>query len=324
MKRKYSVFLGNVGTCFDRYCPSYAKSFTTKELFDRVASIDLLSGVDLVAVPQLLDDWDIVKESVQSTELSVVSIAVDHFTQEKWRQGSFSSVLPEIRQQAINETKKVMDLAAELNCNSVTLWPGQDGWDYVFQADYLQERTWFAEGIKEACQYRTDINVYIEYKMKEPRTHSYLNTAPTTILILDEINESNCGAILDYGHALLGYENPSESVALFKKYGDKLKHIHINDNYRYWDDDMIVGSIRQVEFLEFFFWLRKTGYDGWMTIDQFPYREDGRNAVAESAIWMDTLETLLDKTNNQEIEDVLKKKDAVEASKLMRKILLNK
>ncbi|MFW6277555.1 MAG: sugar phosphate isomerase/epimerase family protein [Prolixibacteraceae bacterium] len=323
-KRKYSVFLGNVGTCFDRYCPSYAKPFSIEELFERVASIELLSGVDIVATPDLLEKWDVVKKCVDDTGLKVVSIAVDHFTQEVYRQGSFSSVNNEVRQKAVDDTKRVMDLAAELDCPSATIWPGQDGWDYVFQADYMQERTWFAEGIKEACRHRSDIGVYVEYKMKEPRTHSYLNTAGNTILILNEIDEPNSGAIIDYGHALLGYENPAESVVLFKKYGDKLKHIHINDNYRYWDDDMIVGSIRQAEYLEFFYWLRRTGYDSWMTIDQFPYREDGRNAVEESAIWMDLLESILDSADMDEIGEVLKTKDAVEASRLMRKLMYNR
>ncbi len=323
MKRNYSVFLGNVGTCFDRYCPSYAKPFSIEELFERVASIELLNGVDIVAVPDILDNWKTVKECVEKTGLKVVSIAVDHFTQEIYRQGSFSSIDPAIRQKAIDDTKRVMDLAAELNCPSATIWPGQDGYDYIFQADYLEERNWFAGGIKEACKHREDVGVYIEYKMKEPRTHSYLNTAGTTLLILNEINEPNCGGIIDYGHALLGYENPAESVVLFKKYGDKLKHIHINDNYRYWDDDMIVGSIRQLEFLEFFYWLRRTGYDGWFTIDQFPYREDGRMAVEESAKWMDALEDILDRAKMDEIGAILKKKNAVEASRLMRKILLN-
>jgi xylose isomerase len=324
MKRKYSVFLHNVGTCSDRYCPSYATPFNTRELFDRVASIELLSGVDLVAVPSLIEEWEEVKSYLNDTGLKVVSIAVDHFTQEIYRQGSFSSIDPEVRKKAIDDTKRVMDLASEIDCPSVTLWPGQDGWDYVFQADYQQERTWFANGIKEACNYRKDIDVYIEYKLKEPRTHSYLNSAPATILILDEINEPNSGAILDYGHALLGYENPAESVALFKKYGNKLKHVHINDNYRYWDDDMIVGSVRQTEFLEFFYWLRKTDYQGWITIDQYPYREDGRDAVEESAIWMDMLETMIENADHEEIEKVIQSKDGVAASRLMRKLLFDK
>jgi len=89
-KKKYSVFLGNVGACFDRYCPAYEESFSVAELFDRVASIDLLSGVDLVATPDLLDDLATVKKKKQETGLQIVSIAVDIFNQKIFKQGSYS------------------------------------------------------------------------------------------------------------------------------------------------------------------------------------------------------------------------------------------
>lgn len=321
MKRKYSVFLHNVGSCSDRYCPVYASPFSTRELIERAASIELLSGVDLVATPDFLDDIDIAKDALKAADLTVVSIAVDSFTQEKWKQGSFSSTDPAIRKQAVKDSQQMMDLAVELGCDMITLWPGQDGYDYLFQADYMQERAWFTDGVKEVCAYRPDVRVSLEYKAKEPRTHSYVNTVGTTILMIQAINEPNCGVAFDYGHALLGYENPAESIAILKQYGDTLMHVHINDNYRYWDDDMIVGSVRTLEFLEFFYWLRKTGYDGWMTIDQYPYREDGREAVAESAAWMDFLETLIDRADMDEIGATLKKKDGISASRLMRKLL---
>ena len=321
MTRKYSVFLANVGPCSDRYCAAYGEPLPLSELFDRVASIDLLTGVDLVATPEVLAHTDVVKDSLARTGLKVVSIAVDHFTQARWRQGTFSSVDPAIRRQAVDDTAAVMDLAAELGCSIVTIWPGQDGFDYLVQADYVTERTWFAQGVREACRHRDDVTVTLEYKMKEPRTHSYVSTAAVTILMVQEIGQPNCGVVLDYGHALLGYESPAESVALLSKYGDLLRHVHINDNYRSWDDDMIVGSVRTLEFLEFFYWLRRTGYDGWITIDQFPYREDGRDAVAESAAWLDALETVVDRADMDEIGDTLKKKDAVAASRLMRRLL---
>jgi xylose isomerase len=306
---------------FDRYCPAYAEPFTISQLFDRAASIDLLKGVDLVLTPDLVDSMDEVKESIKRTGLKVVSVAVDHFTQAKWRQGTFSSVDENIRKEAVDATKKAMDIAVDLDCDLVTIWPGQDGYDYIFQGDYEKERTWFADGVREACMYNKDVKITLEYKIKEPRTHSYVNTIGTTLLMVNEIRQENCGVALDYGHALLGYENPAESIALLKKYGNKLMHVHINDNYRYWDDDMIVGSIHQSEYLEFFYWLRRTGYDGWITIDQVPYREDGRNAVSESAKWLDALESLMDKADMEEIGSVLKEKNAVSASRLMRKLL---
>ena len=54
MNRKNSVFLGNVGSCSDRYCSAYGRPFTADELLDRVQSIELVTGVDLVATPDLM------------------------------------------------------------------------------------------------------------------------------------------------------------------------------------------------------------------------------------------------------------------------------
>ena len=146
----------------------------------------------------------------------------------------------------------------------------------------------------------------------------------TTILTVKEVNEVNCGIAMDYGHALFSYEIPAESVALMKKWGGNLMHIHLNDNYSYSDDDMIVGSVHTIDYLEWLFWLKKTGYDGWFTMDQFPYREDGRDAINESVKWFDALQEVIEKADLKEIEEVIAKKDAVQSSKLMRKILLGK
>jgi len=321
MASNYSVFLGNVGTCSDRYCSSYAPNFSITELISRCASIELLGGVDLVLTPEVASNIDRIGDLLKENNLKAVSIAVDHFTQAKWRQGSFSSIDNKIREAAIAATCEAMDVAKKLDCDLVTIWPGQDGYDYLFQADYTQERSWFAQGVKQACQHNSKIRVSLEYKIKEPRTHCYVNTIGTTLLMINEIDENNCGVALDYGHSMLGYENPAESVALLKKYGDKLFHVHINDNYRYWDDDMIVGSVHLIEYLEFFYWLKRTEYSGWLTIDQFPYREDGRDAVSESANWLEYLEKMIDIADMDEIAEVLKQKNAIAASRLMRKLI---
>lgn len=322
MNRKYSVFIFNVASCSDRYCPDYGREFSMEEMFDRAKSIPLISAVDLVMNRQFSPRKQQIKENLERTGLKVASVAVDTFANPLFQQGSLSSIDIKVRDAAISAAKDTMDFAAELGCNIVTLWPGQDGYDYIFQADYIKERRLFSDAVAELCDYRKDIQITLEYKAKEPRTHSYINTVGTTLLMAEDIGAENLGVALDYGHAALGYENPAESVAMCKMYGDRLKHIHINDNYRLWDDDMIAGSVHSLEYLEFIYWLRKTGYDGYITMDQFPYREDGRDAVCESTLWMDSLEQIIDRADADEIEDVISKKDAIESSRLMRKILL--
>jgi xylose isomerase len=291
-------------------------------MFDRVISVEHVQGVELIG------NWNIsaknidqIKENMARTNLKLVSIIPDHFGQAKWGKGAFSSKDPAIRRDAVEHTKEMMDIAAELGGNLVSLWPGQDGYDYPFQADYIRERDWFAEGVKACCQYRKDVNVSIEYKPKEPRNRSYPSNVSNTLLMIQDVNEENCGVTIDYGHALVAYENPAESVALLKKYGNKLFHIHMNDNYGYWDDDMIAGSIHTIPYLEFFYWLRETDYQGWISTDQYPYREDGRNAVNESVQWMVAFHRILERMDDSRIKDILKSGDATQANKMLRECM---
>ena len=324
MKLNYSVFLGNVGNCFDRYCREYSAPFTLEELFTRASTVPSLTAVDLVMDKDLMSRKEEIKGHLARTGLKVGSLAVDTFANPIYGKGSLSSTVKEVRDQAIADAKAVIDFAAEIGCPIVTLWPGQDGYDYIFAADYIKERQLFADGVEELCRYNSDITITLEYKIKEPRTHSYISTVGATLLMIEKIGLSNLGIALDYGHAALGYETAAEAVAMCKMYGDRLKHIHINDNYRLWDDDMIVGTVHTLEYLEFFWWLRRTGYNGYLVIDQFPYREDGRDAVAESALWMDAMQELVAKIDDKDVEECIAQRDGVAASRLMRKILFGK
>ena len=324
MKLNYSVFLGNVGNCFDRYCREYSAPFTLEELFTRASTVPSLTAVDLVMDKDLMSRKEEIKGHLARTGLKVGSLAVDTFANPIYGKGSLSSTDKAVRDEAIADAKAVIDFAAEIGCPIVTLWPGQDGYDYIFAADYIKERQLFADGVEELCRYNSDITITLEYKIKEPRTHSYISTVGATLLMIEKIGLPNLGIALDYGHAALGYETAAEAVAMCKMYGDRLKHIHINDNYRLWDDDMIVGTVHTLEYLEFFWWLRRTGYNGYLVIDQFPYREDGRDAVAESALWMDAMQELVAKIDDKDVEECIAQRDGVAASRLMRKILFGK
>ena len=321
MNIKYSVFISNVGSCCDRYCKAYGKDYSIEELFERVKEIPSIEAVDIVLTQDFKNNINTVRNCIEKTKLKIASVAVDTFSNPIYQHGSFASTNCDVRKQAIEDAKFAVDFAKEMNCKTVTLWPGQDGYDYMFSADYIKERTLFSDAFKEICEYNKNIDVTLEYKLKEPRTHSYISTVGATLLMVNDVKCDNAGIALDYGHAVLGYENPAESVAMCKMYGNRLKHIHINDNYGVWDDDMIVGNVHTIAYLEFLYWLKKTDYNGYITFDQFPYREDGKEAVAESAEWMTYLINLIDNADEKEIERVISSGNTIEASKLIRKIM---
>jgi len=253
-----------------------------------------------------------------------VSIIPDLFSQKRWGKGSFSSQDSKIREQALDETRSVCKIAQEMDCPLINLWLGQDGYDYPLTANYLKQRVTLMEGIRTVAAEYPDLKFALEYKPKEPRTHSFHARAADTLLMALETGLSNVGVCIDVGHALMAGENAAESAVLLQHHGSKLFHMHFNDNYRTWDDDMIVGSLHTVEYFELLFWLKEAGYNGWYSMDQYPYREDGVAAVSESVAFLRSVEALLTRDRMQELRTVIANGEATISTRWMRELLFGK
>ncbi|SLM17662.1 Xylose isomerase [uncultured spirochete] len=313
---KYSIILGNLGNTCDRFLSSGYKDQPSKETMIRQASeIEGVTGVELVGTwditPQNADE---IGELLDKYGLVCASVLPDHFSQKRWGRGAFVSLDSAIRAQALDETLIAAELARKLRCSLVNIWPGQDGYDYPLQADYLKARQWFVDAIRSAAKAFPDIRFSLEYKPKEPRTHSFLARAADTLLLAQEIGLPNVGVTIDTGHSFVAGENVAEAATLLSRSGNKLFHMHFNDNYRFWDDDMIVGSVHFVEFVELLFWLKEIGYSGWYSMDQYPYREDAQGALRNSVEFLQGIEAMLDAKSMEEIRSVIAEGDAVKST----------
>ncbi len=321
---RYSVILGNLGNTCDRYLSSGYKVIPPKaELIKQAAAIEGVTGMELVG------SWDITPKNIKQMRsllgdngLECASIIPDFFAQKRWGGGSFCSKDAAIRKASVEETRAVARLAQEMSCPLVNLWLGQDGYDYPLQADYMAERGWMAEGIAAVAAEFPGIHFALEYKPREPRNRSYHARAADTLLMVREIGLENVGVCIDVGHALMAGENVAESAVFLHHYGEKLFHMHFNDNYRTWDDDMIVGSLHFVEYVELLFWLREIGYAGWYSMDQYPYREDGARAVRESVRFLQGIEKLLTPKNIKTMRALVAGGDATESTAFARELIM--
>lgn len=317
---KFGACLPTFASCADRYCLSgYGPQRTLEEMFERASQVKDLRGVELVGNWHLNEDnFGFIKETLKKYNLEVCMMTPDLWTQAKWGKGSFASPDRKIREDAVKEVKKVMDMAADIGCDKVDVWLGQDGFDYSFQGNYVEDWNNIIECTRECAKYRSDIKVCIEYKLREPRNFCYVDSAAKALLLINEIQTENVGILLDIGHSLAALENPAEAAALISRYKDKLFYVHLNDNYRFWDDDMMFGSVNLPMLLEFMFWLDEIGYDDYYTLDIFPYREDGIKAAAESIEWIKAMKSIVSKIGRDKIREVLKSGDATESIKLIR------
>jgi xylose isomerase len=319
--KKYAAILGNLGNTCDRFCGSYKNNPSSIEMLNNANKIDGITGIELVGT------WDIrqenvieIKKALIDYELECVSIIPDLFTDKIWSKGSISCRDKIIREKAYEYLKVMCDISQQMECKIVNIWPGQDGYDYPLQGALLEERQYLAESIFKIASEYSDLKFALEYKAKEPRTHSYLARMADTLLVCNSTGLDNVGVTIDTGHAFLGGENVAESVVLAKQAGNKLFHMHFNDNFRAWDDDMIVGTIHSIEYLELLYWLDECDYQGWFSMDQYPYREDAVGAISESINWLKIFDDVLSKERKR-IKETINKGDAVSTSKLLREIM---
>jgi len=292
-KAKYAVCLGIFAPCSDRFVTAgYHEELGLERMIEMAASVEGAEGVemDYPFMEPAGEDPSVIKKILDKTGLKLCTIEIDHYGDSKWKFGALTSEDGKLRREAVEVAKRGIDAAVELGANQVNLWLGHDGYDYPMEADYPAYWNRTIDGIREIAEYRSDCRICLEYKPKEPRVHSLVSTVGKALLVANTVGLDNVGVNIDTGHALMGFENLADSAALCHRFG-RLFYLHWNDNYREWDHDMIAGSVHLWETLELLYWLNKLHYDGWHSLDIYPYRQ---NAVAAAEQSIGNLKKLTD------------------------------
>ena len=262
-----------------------------------------------------------VQKMASDNGLVINAVNANIFGDPVFKYGAFSNPDEKIRRKAIDLTKKSFDIARELKAKVSSLWPGQDGFDYYFQNNYDELWDNTIASLKEIVDHAPDLKVCYEFKPKEPRMYSMAGNAAKALLIVKEVDRKNFGCVLDYGHALFAHENPSESLRLFDKAG-KLFNVHFNDAYGDWDDDLIAGSVNIWANIEFFWYLKQSSYDGYVTLDMFPFREEPFEACSLAIRMIKTFEQIADSLDSKVIREFQNSSDAAGVMEYLRQKVL--
>ena len=305
--------------CVDRFCTAgYREAVTPERLLELIASVPGIEGTP-VGLPTGHGSIERAISRVKALGLTVGTVAANVHTKPEWKDGTLMNRNPLIRRDSIKMMKECMDACTEFPGADVLLWLANDGYDYAFEDDYATRFELLMESLSELAEYRPEVKISLEYKPKEPRQHQYISDYGKTMFICEKLGYKNLGLVVDIGHSLYGGESPAEAVAIANKYGH-LHHIHMNDNYRSWDDDMIVGSVHFWETLEMVFELEAMGYNGWYTLDIWPARCDGFQAIEESVKRTQMFIDLAKSLPKDEIRHMQKENDVVKTMKLVREL----
>ncbi len=311
---KMSIITGYLSRTKDRF-HEYNEPLDLEQKFELMTNINGYDGVEIV-YPYEVNDPKLTKALLKKYSLNIAAINVNVKAEPEFRNGGLTSHDKEIRQKAVRFIKEAKDFAAAVGADKVTCCPLGDGYEFAFQYDYAQTWRYLVETFGEAGSYNPEIPLFVEYKPSETRGRCFIDTATKTLCLLNDIQNTNMGVTLDFGHSMYGNENPAEAFVMLAESAYKC-YVHINDNDGKWDWDYFCGTKHFLEYVEFLYYLKKYNYNDYLTSDTSPTRWDilgtfEANSRISNKIW-----NLLDQIGMDEFNELISGSDYLQTWKFI-------
>ena len=322
-KHSYAARLNAFKIGADKYWPGKNR-ITITDLITRAATVDGLDSADF-NYPDHFDDHTPTElaEHLADIDVRLNGLAMRYYTNPEFKLGAFTHPSEAVRRDAIDLTKKGIDALSEMGGNLMTLWMGQDGFDYSFQVDYNRLWDMTLEALAEVCDHNPDVDISMEYKPNEPRSYSLMPDVGANLLALRELNRKNTGITLDFAHVLYADEMPAHAAAMVHRYS-RLLGVHLNDGYGKRDDGLMIGSVHPVQTVELLVELLRIGYDGTIYFDTFPDLS-GQDPVEETRTNIQAIERLrkiaIELSGHSELTAAMEQQDAPISQRLVHAAL---
>jgi len=324
LQLKFSLCLSVFSGGGDRYCREGYRD--EPRLQEKISAASKLKGVKAVEVEQTDITAEVpakeVKRLLKDYNLACSGVIANLARDRRFALGAFGSQHPKTRNAAIDEGRKAVDYARILGTTEITLQLYTDGFDYPFQVDYGVQWNTVISSIKTIAKYVSpDINVAVAYKPRDPRQSLTVGSVGKSLSLCQEIAMKNVGVAMNFSHAMMGSENPGESIAFLSR-ANKLFKIHFSDGYGLSDDGLVPGTLHIWELMEALHYLKTFKHKGYVVLDMVSDRIEPSHACQIAIGNLSILAKKLERMDPAEIRRAQKTLDAVESQKIIRRIML--
>ena len=114
----------------------------------------------------------------------------------------------------------------------------------------------------------------------EPEPGLLLETTDQYLEVAERLNAPSIGLNFDVGHAFCVSEDLPRSIA---KLAPHIRHYHLEDIAASRVHHHLVPGTGAIDFAEVVAAIRATGYDGWLTVELYPFLDDPDRAARSAA-----------------------------------------
>ncbi len=217
---RYSVILGNLGNTCDRFLSTGYKEQPPKaEMIRQAAAIQGVKGVELVGT------WDVTRENVDEIGglLAKHGLPASRSSPTTSRrsagEGAHSSRrIPRSGRRPLTRRTSPPSWPGSWAAPSSISGQARTATTIRSSPTTITERRWTIEAVNTAAKAFPDIRFSLEYKPKEPRTHSTWARAADTLLVARETGLPNVGVTIDTGHSFVAGENMAEAAVILSRF----------------------------------------------------------------------------------------------------------
>ncbi len=209
------------------------------------------------------EDADKIKALAQKYGLELYSVASGLY----WKQ-NYTANSEQVRRNAIEITKKQLQVAAWLGCQSILVVPGSVGIDFEPDSEIIEYDTAYDRCLAALNELKS---VAEELKVElciENVWNKFLLSPLEMRDIIDKVNSPYVGSYFDVGNVLYsGY--PEHWIKILNK---RIRKVHFKDYRRNVGTldgfvDLLAGDVDYIAVKKAF---DEIGYDGWVTAEMIP------------------------------------------------------
>ncbi len=321
-----SVGIWGFGPSVTRFVPpGYHPEVANESIVDKTQRVadglaDILDGLEY-HYPGEVNEGNVVqiREVLEAHGMALPVVASGLHPDPTYARGSLINPDAALRRRAIETNLRGVELAGSIGASFI-VWPGSEGYNYLFQRPYAETWKRFVEGIAEITSRAAQrgVKVFLEHKNSEPAMKILMRSVGMTLFVIEKVRElgvdtSNLLINMDWQHLIMNGENLAEYADLLAEEG-KLGHQHANDGWGSFDDDNMVGTNFFMQTLELALVLQDVGYGSRSEIigfDLYPYTEDQIAAVRQAILNWEFIWDLARKIDRRALAEARMRADAI-------------
>jgi len=242
--------------------------------------VELMCDVPLAFPPLSDEKIKSIKDSLKKNSMSISNLngfmmtAIEDFHHPSWIEESKN-----YRGRRIEHTRNCLKLANLLGASTVSTEPGGPKTSQTTE----KELEIFQHGLLEVLPLAEELKIHL---LIEPEPELLIENSNQFKNFIDKFDSDYLGLNFDIGHFFCVNEDP---VKLIYELEDYIHHIHLEDIDSNRKHHHLIPGHGIINFREIFNSINSINYDGFVTVELYPYQKNPQEAAIESMTFLNSI-----------------------------------